>query len=430
MKIYIRQYIFLLLIFFSLVLPVQAGENIILAKVSATINPTIKDYIKGAIKRAEKESAEALIIELDTPGGLETSMRSIVKEILSSEVPIIVYVSPKGARAGSAGVFITIAAHIAAMAPGTNMGSAHPVSIGGGEAKDSVMSQKVAEDAKAFIRSIAELRGRNIQVAQEMVEKSISLTEKEAFEKQLIDLVPDDLNSLLKAINGKKVKTTLGERILNTQNKTIINFEMSFKHRILDIIANPTVAYLLMILAIYAIIYELASPGGYVAGVVGLILLILSLYALQILEVNFAGIIMVIIGVTLIILEAFIFSHGLLGLGGIISLVIGFIMLFEPKDINIASIMLKMLPLLILISLLFFLAVRTARKALKRKSPLGMEALIGEEGLARSEITSKGGWVLVQGELWSAFSDEPISADEPVIIESYKGLKLKVRKGN
>lgn len=420
-------FLFILIIFLSIQPSLAKDREVVVLKVSSTINPTIKDYIKEGIKRAEKIKAEVLIIELDTPGGLESSMRSIVKEILSSQVPIIVYVSPKGSRAGSAGVFITLAAHIAAMAPGTNIGAAHPVSIGGGE-KDSAMTKKATEDAKAFIRSIAELRGRNIKWAEEAVEKSLSLTEKEALQNNVIDLVAEDIKDLLKDINGKTVKTSAGEKIINTHNVDIINFQMSLRHKILDIIANPTIAYLLMIIAIYAIIYELASPGGYLAGTIGMILLILSLYALQILEVNFAGLIMVIIGIILIILEAFIVSYGLLGIGGIISLIIGFIMLFDRREISYTMIFIKLLPFLIGISIIFLLAVKTVRKALKRKSPLGMEALIGEEGISKSEITPRGGWVLIQGELWNAHSDEIIPADTPVIIESYKGLKLKVKK--
>lgn len=402
-------------------------KNVLLVKVTTTINPTTKDYLKDAIKEAEKIKSELLVIELDTPGGLETSMRSMVKDILSSEIPVIVYVSPKGARAGSAGVFITLAGHIAVMAPGTNIGSAHPVSIGGGE-KDSIMSEKVTQDARAFIRSIAELRGRNAKWAEEAVEKSASLTEKEALEKKVIDFIAEDLTDLLNQVDGKVVKTSIGTKIIDTKNIKIVEYTMSYRHKILDIIANPTVAYLLMILGIYALIYEFASPGGYIAGGIGVILLILSLYALQILEVNFAGLIIVLIGVILIILEAFVVSYGLLFIGGLISLLLGFIMLFDIKNTDYSSILIKLLPALIIMTIFFIITIKTVKKALKKKSTLGMEGLIGQEGIAKSNINKQGGWLLVQGELWSAHSDEEILAGETVIIESYKGLRLKVKK--
>ncbi|MCX7991938.1 MAG: nodulation protein NfeD, partial [Proteobacteria bacterium] len=427
----LKHYLGLILIIFALTIPkgsYSEQRNILLIRVASTINPTTKDFIKEAINKAERIKSEALIIELDTPGGLETSMRSIVKEILASEVPVVVYVSPKGARAGSAGVFITLASHIAVMAPGTNIGSAHPVSIGGGGEKDSVMSQKVTEDAKAFIRSIAELRGRNIGWAEEAVAKSVSITEKEALEKKVIDFISDNLKDLLKSIDGKTVKTSGGNKTINTKEAVIIEHKMSFRHKILDIVANPTIAYLLMILGIYALIYEFASPGGYVSGIVGIMLLILSLYALQILEVNFAGLIMVFIGVILIILEAFIVSYGLLAIGGIISLIIGFVMLFDIREIDLRNVIFILVPIIIILTLLFFFAFKSVRKVFNRKSPLGMEGLIGEEGIAKSEINEKGGWLLIQGELWSAYSDEIIPEGETAEVESYKGLKLKVRK--
>ncbi len=425
---------FFLLIFISIFFIFTntfASQEIKILKMSiaTTINPTTKDFIKEGIKKAKRIDAKAIIIELDTPGGLETSMRSIVKDILSIDIPIIVYVSPKGARAGSAGVFITLAAHIAAMAPGTNIGSAHPVSIGGGE-KDAVMTKKVAEDAKAFIRSIAEMRNRNIKLAEDAVEKSISLTEKEALENKLIDLIAEDQSELLRKIDGKVVKTSKGDITINTKNAEIIEFEMSFRHKILDIIANPTIAYILMILGIYALIYEFSNPGGYVSGVIGIILLTLGLYALQILEANFAGLIMVIIGVTLIILEAFILSYGLLAFGGIISLTIGFIMLFDIKELNLMDMLLKLLPILVLLTALFLYALKTLKKIMKIKNTLGSEGLVGEEGVAKSPINEKGGWLLIKGELWSAYSNDQIAEGEEAVVEAYKGLKLKVRKKN
>ena len=295
--------------------------------VNGVINPASAEYIGKSIKRANEQKAEAVVIELDTPGGLDTSMRDIVKNIIGSEVPVIVYVSPSGARAASAGVFITLAAHVAAMSPGTNIGSAHPVGVG--EKMDKVMSEKVTNDAAAYIKSLAEKTGRNAKWAEDAVRKSVSATEEEALKLKIIDFVSDDLNVLLSTIDGKKVKTVAGERILKTAHVNVVREEMSLRHKILNVITDPNVAYMLMLLGFYGLFFELTNPGAIFPGVMGGICLILAFYAFQTLPVNYAGLLLIILAIILFILEIKIISHGVLTIGGVIAMLLGSLMLFE-----------------------------------------------------------------------------------------------------
>lgn len=394
--------------------------------VNGVINPVTAEYITKSIRKAVKNNAEALVIELDTPGGLDTSMRNIVKEIIGSDVPIIVFVAPSGARAASAGVFITLAAHIAAMAPGTNIGAAHPVALG--EKMDKTMAEKVTNDAAAYIKSIAEKRGRNVRWAEDAVRKSISATETEALKERIIDLIAKDINSLLNAIDGRKVQTTLGEKILKTGNATVNREEMGLRLKILALISDPNVAYILMLLGFYGLFFELTNPGAIFPGVIGGICLILAFYAFQTLPVNYAGLLLIILAIILFILEVKIVSHGVLTIGGIISMVIGSLMLFESPGPFIKLSIYLILPAAIATALFFTLTIRLALKAHRRKPVTGTEGLVGEEGIARTEITDKGGTALVHGEIWQAFSDERIERDDKIVVEAVKGLKIKVRK--
>lgn len=394
--------------------------------VNGVINPVTAEYITKSIRKAVKNNAEALVIELDTPGGLDTSMRNIVKEIIGSDVPVIVFVAPSGARAASAGVFITLAAHIAAMAPGTNIGAAHPVALG--EKMDKTMAEKVTNDAAAYIKSIAEKRGRNVRWAEDAVRKSISATETEALKERIIDLIAKDINSLLNAIDGRKVQTTLGEKILKTGNATVNREEMGLRLKILALISDPNVAYILMLLGFYGLFFELTNPGAIFPGVIGGICLILAFYAFQTLPVNYAGLLLIILAIILFILEVKIVSHGVLTIGGIISMVIGSLMLFESPGPFIKLSIYLILPAAIATALFFTLTIRLALKAHRRKPVTGTEGLLGEEGIARTEITDKGGTALVHGEIWQAFSDERIERDDKIVVEAVKGLKIKVRK--
>ncbi|MEJ2697924.1 MAG: nodulation protein NfeD [Candidatus Sulfobium sp.] len=295
-----------------------ANNKVLVIKVSGVINPVSAEFIGRSLAEANEQRDDALVIELDTPGGLDTSMRSIVKGIIGSLTPVIVYVAPSGARAASAGVFITLAADVAAMAPGTNIGAAHPVTTGGKLSK--TMEKKVVNDAAAYIKSLAERNGRNAQWAEEAVRKSVSLAAGDALKEHVVDIVSPDLNSLLKSVNGWRVKTGKGEVVLKTADAAVVRKEMGWRYKILAFISDPSVAYILMLLGFYGLFFEFTNPGSIFPGVSGAIFLILAFYSFQTLPVNYAGLLLIILGLVLFILEIKIVSHGILTIGGIISI--------------------------------------------------------------------------------------------------------------
>ncbi len=423
--------IFFFFIFIALSLPAlifsqEQKKDVLVLTVNGVINPASAEYIGKSIKRANEQKREAVVIELDTPGGLDTSMRDIVKNIIGSEVPVIVYVSPSGARAASAGVFITLAAHVAAMSSGTNIGSAHPVGVG--EKMDKVMSEKVTNDAAAYIKSLAERTGRNSKWAEDAVRKSVSATEAEALKEKIIDIVSKDLSALLSTIDGRKVKTVMGEKVLKTANANIVREEMSLRHKILNVITDPNVAYMLMLLGFYGLFFELTNPGSIFPGVMGGICLILAFYAFQTLPVNYAGLLLIILAIILFILEIKIISHGVLTIGGVIAMLLGSLMLFESPGPFMKLSLFLILPAVIVTALFFTVVVGLAYRAYKRKPVTGSEGLVGMEGIANTDITKDSGIVLLHGEIWSAYSDETISKGEKIVVESVSGLKVKVRK--
>jgi membrane-bound serine protease (ClpP class) len=420
-----------LIIFFCLYVSnpansVDKPKEVMVINVSGVINPVASEFISKSIKKANEKKYEALIIELDTPGGLDTSMRSIVKEIINSEVPIVVYVSPSGSRAASAGVFITLAAHIASMAPGTNIGAAHPVGLG--EKMDKVMIEKATNDAAAYIKSLAERRGRNIKWAEDAVRKSISVTEAEALKEKVIDVVSKDLNSLLSDIDGFKVQTVAGERVLKTKNAVVVREEMGVRHKILNLISDPNIAYILMLLGFYGLFFELTNPGSLFPGIIGGICLILAFYSFQTLPVNYAGLLLIILAIILFILEVKIVSHGILTIGGIISMILGSLMLFESSSPFLKLSLFIVLPAVAVTVLFFSVTLGLAFKAYKRKPVTGKEGLVGEVGIADTNINKDGGMVLIHGERWSAYSDIEIFKGEKILVEDVKGLKVKVKK--
>jgi membrane-bound serine protease (ClpP class) len=422
-----KKLLFFLIILSISVFPVKTfAKDIIVLTVNGVINPPHAEYIIKGIKKAHEINAEAVIIQLDTPGGLDTSMRSIIKEMLNSQIPVVVYVSPKGARAASAGAFITLAAHIAAMAPGTNIGAAHPVTVG--EKMDKTMAEKVTNDAVAYIKSIAKQKGRNVEWAEQAVRKSISSPETEALKVGIIDLIAEDLQSLVKEINGKKVKTIVGEKIINTKEAKIYEIKMNFRERLLNFISDPNIAYILLMIGIYGIIFELSNPGAIFPGVIGAISLILAFYSLQALPINYAAAGLILLGVILFILELKITSHGLLTLGGIICFILGSLMLFDTANPLFKLSLSVIIPVTLVTALFFGILLRLAYKAYKRKPVTGVEELIGLKGIAKTDIDSRKGMVMVHGELWQAVSDEKINKDEEIIVEEIKGLTLKVRK--
>jgi len=400
---------------------------VIYGKYEGIIHPPAQEYIISLINEGERKGAEIVILMLDTPGGLDPSMREIIKKIMNSDVPVCVFVYPQGARAASAGAFITISAHIAAMAPGTNIGAAHPVTIGEGQ-KDTLMMKKVLNDAIAYMESISKKRKRNVQVAKQFVEKSLSISAEDALNKKIIDLIANDLKDLILKINGKIVEVSGIEKKIETKDAELVEYKMNLRNKILSVISNPTIAYILLILGFYGLFFEITHPGAIFPGVIGAICLILALYALQTLPVNYAGILLILLSMILFLLEVKIQSHGALGLGGVISLLLGSLLLFS-RDIPYLQISLWAIAGVTLVTSIFFLIVITkVIQVHKRKPVSGREGIVGEIGIARSDIDKNGGIVFVHGEIWKAISSEKIKKGEKIIVKKIEGLKLIVEK--
>ncbi len=396
--------------------------------IDCAIHPPCADYIVSGIETATEMRAECIIIRLNTPGGLLKSTRVIVTEFLESEVPVVLYVAPSGAQAASAGVFITMAAHIAAMAPGTNIGAAHPVSLGGQQ--DSVMTEKATNDAAAFIRTISEKRHRNVDWAEDAVRKSLSITETEALKNNVIDLVAKNTVSLLDSIDGWLVELPSGQKTLNTKNAVVQKFEMTFSQKLLSILSDPNLAYILLMFGIYGIFFELYSPGSIFPGVIGGICLILAIYSMHTLPVNYAGLALIIFAVILFILEFKIVSHGILTVGGIISLLLGSIMLIDTDSFTQAMhISIELIILIVVLTAAFFLfALTFGIHAQRKKVVTGHEGIVGEKGIALS-VLNPYGKVSVHGEIWSAESIEgEIKEADKVLIVGTENLTLKVKK--
>ncbi|HEY8972144.1 MAG TPA: nodulation protein NfeD, partial [Puia sp.] len=365
--------------------------------------------------------------ELNTPGGLLKSTRFIVGDMLASPVPVVVFVSPAGAQAGSAGVFITLSADIAAMAPGTNLGAAHPV--GGQEQPDSVMNEKITNDAAAFVRSIAARRHRDIQWAEMAVRKSVSVSENEALTMKVIDLIARNRIELMEKIDGRHVEMEDGDRTLHTRGAHINFLDMGFAEKILNIISDPTIAYILMMLGIYGLLFELYNPGSIFPGIVGVISLVLAFYSFHVLPVNYAGLSLIIFGIVLFLLEIKIVSHGLLGIGGTVSLLMGSLMLIRTSStLEFVRISRAVIYASVVLSAFFFLGViAMGLKAQRLKPTTGAEGLIGARGITL-ETLAPAGTVQVHGEIWRATAvGADIMKGEKVEVVGLDNLVLRVR---
>ncbi|WP_018611314.1 NfeD family protein [Segetibacter koreensis] len=413
-------------IFLLLMPALLAAQTVVSIKINGTINPASADFIHTSIESAENKKAECIIIHLNTPGGLLKSTRVIVGDILESTVPVVVYVSPGGAQAGSAGVFVTLAANVAAMAPGTNIGAAHPVDLQG--SPDTIMSQKATNDAAAFIRTIAEKRKRNLQWAEEAVRRSVSITEKEALDKKVIDLIANDERDLLKLIDGKQIELASGTKILHTNNAQVIPIEMGAVEKILNIVSDPNIAYLLMMLGFFGILFELYNPGAILPGIIGVISLILAFYSMHTLPVNYAALALIIFAIILFLLEIKVMSHGMLAIGGSVSLLIGSMMLIRTNStLEFARISHSVIISSTIVTILFFLFVIGIGLRAQRSKPVtGIEGMMGAVGetLGTLNVT---GTVRVHGEVWNAESvSGVISEGEKVRVTGIKDLKLYV----
>jgi membrane-bound serine protease (ClpP class) len=394
--------------------------------IDGVISPVTVRLVESALERARGEGARALIIRLDTPGGLEKSMRSIAQRILNAEVPVVVYVAPTGARAASAGAFITLAGHVAAMAPATNIGAAHPVAVGGGVDKESL--RKIENDAAAFIRTLALERGRNADWAEKAVRESVSATEREALKLRVIDLVADSIPDLLDKIDGRTVKTTLGPVTLATRGARVVPVEVGLRDRFLNVITDPNVAYILMMLGVLGLFFELSNPGVILPGIIGSISLILAFYAFQSLPINFAGLLLILLGIVLLIAEIKIVSHGVLAIGGVIAMALGSLMLFDSPEVSLRISRWLLVASVGAVAAVLLVTMTAGARALRRPPMLGLGAMIGATGVARGALAPDG-QVHVGGELWRAVAQgSPVEDGRSVRVVDVEGLTLKVVK--
>ncbi|HXJ78062.1 MAG TPA: nodulation protein NfeD [Candidatus Methylomirabilis sp.] len=404
----------------------RAAPPVSIIEMDGAIGPITARLLSAALDRARQDQAQALVVELNTPGGLERSMRSMVQSILSSDIPVIVYVAPTGARAASAGVFITMAAHVAAMAPATNIGAAHPVAVGG--AMDKEMSKKVESDAAAFARTIATERGRNVEWAEKAVRSSVSATEREAVKLKVVDLIAESVPDLLAKVDGRVVKTSKGTVTLHTRDATVKRIEVRFRDRLLALISDPNVAYILMMVGMLGIFFELSTPGAVLPGVIGGISLILAFFAFQSLPVNWAGLLLILFGLVLLVADIKVTSHGILTVGGIVAMVLGSLMLYDMPESGLRISWLVIVPTVGATAGVVILAVSMGLRALSRPPMTGAVGMVGRVGVVRKALDPEGR-VMVDGELWQAETrDGPVPVGDNVEIVSVDGLRLTVTR--
>jgi membrane-bound serine protease (ClpP class) len=432
----------------SLLYAQEAGGPAILVPIEGIIGPAIADYVSSSFERARSRGASMIVLQMDTPGGLAKSMRSLIREILASEIPVAAFVGPAGARAASAGTYILYASHIAAMAPGTNMGAATPVQFGGGQnpfptgrgreekergkeeqgegkGETAPMEAKLVNDAAAFIRSLAELRGRNAEWAEKSVRQAASITAEEAIENNVIDLTAADVASLLEGLDGRTVEIQGRKIRLNTADIQIVAIEPNWRTKLLSIITNPNIAFILMLVGIYGLIFEFATPGSIGPGIIGVVCLLLALYAFHVLPLNYTGAALILLAVGLMTAEAFVPSFGILGFGGIAAFVIGALMLFDVDlpGVELSWSVIGGTAAFSFLMLVFLLGY--AIKAQRRRVSTGREDLIGRTAEVL-DWSGESGWVRVAGERWKATGAPGLTRKDSVKIREVRGLDLVV----
>lgn len=425
----------ILCIFLSLSLwPALADDpapRVDIIEMDGVINPSASEFFRRVLRSSEEEGAACLIVQLDTPGGLVETMRDITKDMMAARIPVVVYVSPSGARAASAGCFITLAAHIAAMAPGTNIGAASVVTMGApADSNNATLMRKATNDAVAFIKSIAEERGRNVEWAEKAVRDAAAVPANEALKVGIIDFISPSLDSLMLQIDGRTVKTTAGEVLLKTVGARRHFIEKPLRYKILDVISDPNIAYILFILGLYGLIFELYSPGAIFPGVLGGICIILAFYAMNTLPVNYAGVLLIVLAVILFLLEIKVPSYGALTIGGVVSFVLGSLMLYDSQ-LAFMQISWEIIAGVTIVTVLFFgLAVGLGIRAQRKKPVIGREFIMQALGRALDDFHDGVGQIHYEGEIWRAVSSEPISKGELVKVVRIEGLTLTVTKAD
>jgi membrane-bound serine protease (ClpP class) len=446
---YARRLSALLALSFAMLLlgrPAEAAGQALLIGVDGAISPASADYVIRGIDRADAEKMQLIILRLDTPGGLDTSMRDMIKKMLASPVPVVVWVGPEGARAASAGTYLLYAAHVAAMAPATSVGAATPVPIGIGEptkapeadkakpeAKEKdqavpagdAMSRKQVHDAAAYIRGLAQMRGRNAEWAERAVREAVSLTAEEALHSKVIDLIATDTADLLQKLDGRKVDVLGVERTLETKGLALVSHEPDWRTRLLTVITNPSVAYILLLIGMYGLFFEFSNPGFGVAGIAGAICLLLALFAFQLLPVNYAGLGLIVLGMAFMVAEAFVPSFGVLGLGGVIAFVVGSVMLMDTDLPGYGIPWSVVLPVTATTALFVFMVASLMIKSRHRKVVSGVEELPGTAGEVLADMDGDG-WAHVHGETWRVRSHTPLKAGQAVRVTRVDGLTLEV----
>jgi len=442
-----RIYTLLLFSLLPLLMPaVTHAGTALLLDIQGAIGPAVAEDVTRTLDTAASRKASLVILRMDTPGGLDQAMRAIIKDILASPVPVATFVGPKGARAASAGTYILYASHIAAMAPATNLGAATPVKIGGlssapnpmpkqgqkektpvenPEPQGDAMQHKMVNDAAAYIRGLAELRGRNADWAEKAVREAVSLSATQALKERVIDVMAEDVGQLLTRIDGRKLTTSRGDMNLHSKDLTVETVERNWRSKLLGVITDPNVAYILMLLGIYGLFFELANPGFVLPGVIGGICLLLALFAFQVLPINFAGLALIVLGIAFMIAEVFAPGFGVLGLGGVLAFVAGSIMLMDSTLPGYAISLSLIIAVALSSAAFFFLIVGMAVKARRRPVVSGAEEMIGLVGVAH-ETFSEHGQVQIHGEIWQAESMEPLQKGQPVCVVSRKDLVLLV----
>lgn len=429
--------------------PATAARAAVLLDIRGPIGPATSDYVHRGLKKAREANAPLVILRLDTPGGLDTAMREIIKDILGSSVPVAVYVAPSGARAASAGTYILYAAHIAAMAPGTNVGAATPVRIGGvpdpgaepsreepkkdkrdkdkkAEKPKPGMDEKALNDAIAYLRSLAELRGRNVEWAERAVREAQSASAEAAVKMNVADLIATDVTGLLKQLDGRRVKLDGHEVVLRTKGLDVVTIEPDWRNRLLAVITDPNIAYILMLLGIYGLFFELWNPGFVLPGVIGAICLLLALYAFQVLPINYAGLGLILLGIAFMVAEAFMPSFGALGIGGVVAFVVGSIILMDTEVAGYTIAWELIAAVTVASALFFFAVVYLALKARRRAVVSGAEEMIGATGEALEDFQAGAGRVRVHSEEWQARCPTPIQRGQRIKVIGREGLILTV----